>query len=76
MVLKEKLKLNLNKNLLDNYIKILTIMLPVVPHLASECLNEISTNTVFMWPEIDEKYLKDKRNNIVVQINGKKKVKR
>jgi len=64
---------NLNKNLLDNYIKILTIMLPVVPHLASECLNEISTNTVFMWPEIDEKYLKDKRNNIVVQINGKKR---
>ena len=64
---------NLNKNLLDNYIKILTIMLPVVPHLASECLNEISTNKVFMWPKIDENYLKDKRNNIVVQINGKKR---
>ncbi|MDA7486877.1 leucine--tRNA ligase, partial [Candidatus Pelagibacter ubique] len=33
-----------NKNLMVNYIKILTIMLPITPHLASECLEEITTN--------------------------------
>tara|TARA_B100000767_G_scaffold237106_1_gene231183 strand:- start:2292 stop:4184 length:1893 start_codon:yes stop_codon:yes gene_type:complete len=61
------------KNLIENYIKILKIMLPVVPHLASECLNQISNDTNFLWPEVDKKYLKTKEYNIVVQINGKKR---
>jgi len=62
-----------NKNLINNYIKILKIMLPIVPHLASECLSEISNDKIFNWPEIDKKYLKTKKINIVVQINGKKR---
>ena len=33
-----------SKNLIDNYVKILTVMIPITPHLASECLNEISDN--------------------------------
>ena len=61
------------KNLIENYIKILKIMLPVVPHLASECLSQISNDTNFLWPEVDKKYLKTKEYNIVVQINGKKR---
>ena len=60
-------------NLLDNYIKILTIMLPVTPHLASECLGEIKTNKNYSWPDINVKYLQKTRYNIVVQINGKKR---
>ena len=31
-------------NLIDNYRKILTIMLPILPHLASECLKESGYN--------------------------------
>tara|TARA_B100000787_G_scaffold114617_1_gene85428 strand:+ start:1012 stop:3570 length:2559 start_codon:yes stop_codon:yes gene_type:complete len=62
-----------NKNLLSNYIKILTIMIPVAPHLANECLSEISTDKTFSWPKIKEEYLKNKELNIVVQINGKKR---
>ena len=61
------------KNLVNNYIKILKIMSPLVPHLAFECLGEISENEKFLWPEIDQKYLKNKHFNIVVQINGKKR---
>ena len=61
------------KNLVHNYIKILKIMSPLVPHLAFECLGEISENKKFLWPEIDQKYLKNKHFNIVVQINGKKR---
>jgi leucyl-tRNA synthetase len=38
-------KLNLSKInnsvLLENYIKILTIMCPIIPHFSSECINEI-----------------------------------
>jgi len=64
---------NINKNLLNNYKKILKIMIPIVPHLAMECLSEISDDKKFSWPEIDKKYLKNKEHNIVVQINGKKR---
>ena len=48
-------------------------MSPLVPHLAFECLNEISEKENFLWPEINQKYLKNKHFNIVVQINGKKR---
>ena len=61
------------KNLLNNYVKILKIMMPIVPHLASECLNEISKDEELLWPEIDEKYLKNKDYIIVIQINGRKR---
>ena len=61
------------KNLTNNYIKILTIMLPIAPHLANECLNEIATNKNYFWPKVEDKYLQSKQSNIVVQINGKKR---
>jgi len=63
----------LHKNLKDNYIKILTIMLPIVPHLANECLVEIKPTQIYSWPEINLEYLQSKKHNIVVQINGKKR---
>ena len=62
-----------NKNLMANYIKILTIMLPITPHLASECLEEITTNKNYSWPEIKDKYLQSNLCKIVIQINGKKR---
>ncbi|MDC3400445.1 leucine--tRNA ligase [Candidatus Pelagibacter ubique] len=62
-----------NKNLMVNYIKILTIMLPITPHLASECLEEITTNKNYLWPEIKDKYLQSNLCKIVIQINGKKR---
>jgi len=63
----------ISKSLVDNYIKILKIMLPIVPHLANECLSEISEEKIYNWPEVNKKYLKTKKINIVVQINGKKR---
>ncbi len=48
-------------------------MIPIVPHLANECLSEISKDKIFFWPEVDKKYLQAKKNNIVIQINGKKR---
>ena len=61
------------KNLLGNYIKVLTVMIPITPHLANECISELHFNKTILWPEIDSKYLKNKEHNIVVQINGKKR---
>ncbi|WP_415315251.1 leucine--tRNA ligase [Candidatus Pelagibacter sp. Uisw_137] len=62
-----------NENLISNYIKILTIMIPITPHLASECLEEITTNKDYLWPEIKDKYLQSNQCKIVIQINGKKR---
>ena len=62
-----------SKNLIDNYKKILIVMIPITPHLANECLNEISDNNSFIWPKIDNKYLNNKFFDIIVQINGKKR---
>ena len=63
----------LNKNFKVNYIKILKVMLPVLPHLIQECLQEISPDEKNLWPKVDKKYLKDKKNIVVVQVNGKKR---
>ena len=62
-----------SKNLIDNYIKILIVMIPITPHLANECLIEVSDNKIYTWPKINSKYLHNKTLNIVVQINGKKR---
>jgi len=63
----------IHENLLNNYIKILTIMIPITPHLASECLSEIQTDKNYSWPEVNNNYITNKKQNIVVQINGKKR---
>jgi len=61
------------KNFFDNYLKILKIMNPVIPHLTSECIQNFNLEMDVSWPEIDKKYLNTKKYNIVVQINGKKR---
>lgn len=48
-------------------------MLPVLPHLIQECLQKISPDEKNLWPNVDKKYLKDKKNIVVVQVNGKKR---
>ena len=67
-----------NKNfdiaeLKTNFIKILKIMQPILPHLISECLIRFNEKYLANWPEIEDKYLEQKEVNIVVQINGKKR---
>ena len=61
------------KNFISNYLKILKIMNPVVPHLSSECIQNFDIKTDISWPEINKKYLNTKKYIIVVQINGKKR---
>ena len=61
------------KDLKENYIKILILMFPVVPHLTSECLADFQKETNVSWPVAQKEYLEDKYVNIVIQINGKKK---
>ena len=61
------------KNLMENYEKILKVIMPVIPHLASECLSEISKDHDYRWPEIQKEFLEKDTNKIIIQINGKKR---
>jgi len=60
-------------DLLTNYLKILKIMTPIVPHFASECLEELGEKKQVFWPKLEKKYLEKKELNIVFQVNGKKR---
>ena len=59
--------------LILNYRKILTVILPIIPHFANECIKEIGTEDTLIWPAVDEEFLIEKTKKIVVQINGKKR---
>ncbi len=72
--LKKKLSDNTkSKNFIENYKKILTLMLPIVPHFANECLESLNIKKNSIWPGVEEKFLNPSEFNIVIQINGKKK---
>ena len=60
-------------SLIDNYIKILITMSPVIPHFAYECLSMLQENTKHEWPIIKKELLVENTVNFVVQINGKKR---
>ena len=65
---------NYSKEILkENYIKILTLMMPVLPHIVSEAIQDLNIKDVPMWPKSDPKYLQEEFVNVVIQINGKKK---
>ena len=61
------------KTLIENYQKILTLMLPIIPHFANECLEIINIKEKIIWPRYNEKLIQEDETNIVVQINGKKR---
>ena len=57
----------------ENYKKILITINPIIPHLSSECLKIIGQNSEIIWPNYDEKQLKEDSIFVVIQINGKKR---
>ena len=68
------IKKNTNiKNLEINYNKLLICFLPVLPHFASECLDDVGKLGNISWPDYDNELLKSEEINFVVQINGKKR---
>ena len=72
--LNKEIKKSVNHNVLrENYSKILNLMAPIIPHLVSECLEELNDNHQQKWPVADNKFLKEEFCNIVIQINGKKR---
>lgn len=62
-----------SQNLKENYQKILTIISPIIPHFASECLEDLSLSNVQKWPKLEEKFLENDTTNYVIQIDGRKR---
>ena len=60
-------------SLIDNYSKILIVMMPVLPHFTSESLELINYKGEIKWPEIEKSFLFQENINYVIQINGKKR---
>jgi len=56
-----------------NYLKILKIISPVLPHLATECLVDLGEKPKTNWPVIEEKYLEKTSIKLVIQFDGKKR---
>jgi len=61
------------KNLKNNFQKMILIMIPVTPHLANECLEKLNYDCDINWPSVEQKYLHQETNDIVIQVNGKKR---
>ena len=64
------------KCLKEIQIKIMRIMMPFMPHIASECLFELEGEKFYLknkWPKVDRSLLEEVDVTIVVQINGKKR---
>ena len=60
------------KTLTENFGKILVTMVPIIPHLANECLKKLNYN-VTEWPAYNEKLLIEDVIAYVIQVNGKKR---
>ena len=58
--------------LIENYSKILTTMIPVIPHFSSECLKCLEIKNT-EWPKFNKDIIEETDSNFVVQINGKKR---
>ncbi|MDA9814809.1 leucine--tRNA ligase [Candidatus Pelagibacter sp.] len=61
------------KTLEENFSKILTVMMPIIPHFVLECMQLNNFNTQQKWPSFDENLLVEDKIKFVIQINGKKR---
>ena len=61
------------KIILTNYQKVIKMMVPIIPHFANECLEQLNVESDLNWPNVEKEFLEKKANNIVIQINGRKR---
>ena len=62
-----------NECIKRNFIKLLKVLIPFVPHLSHECLEQLKAKDINVWPEADGQLALDEKIKIAIQINGKTK---
>jgi leucyl-tRNA synthetase len=60
-----------NNTLKNEWEKVTMLLMPLTPHLAHECCEEV--NKKIYWPEYDPKLLKEENCTIVIQVDGRKR---
>ncbi len=71
---KQIIKEDWGSNFYKNYINILEIINPIIPHFSNECLEKLKQSVKnIRWPTINKEYLKEETYQIVTQVNGKKR---
>ena len=58
-----------NKIFTENTVKIMKLMIPLIPHLAYECLELLGCKEEINWPTIQRNFIEEIK--IAIQINGK-----
>jgi len=61
------------RKLKENYIKILILFSPAIPHFSSECFEDLEYNDEINWPKADMNFVNKDKIDYVIQINGKKR---
>ena len=59
--------------IIENYKKILTCLIPIIPHFSHEALNALKVESDINWPDYNEELLAESSVMFVIQINGKKR---
>ena len=62
-----------NKCLVKNFSKFLKTLIPFVPHIACECLEQIEEKHIDEWPKIEKNLKVEEKVRLAIQINGKTK---
>ena len=56
-----------------NLSKLMSVLIPFIPHLAHECLEKLGEKKFDTWPKVDKGLSLNEKIKIAIQINGKTK---
>ena len=62
-----------NECIKKSFSDLMRILIPFIPHLAHECLEQLGEKNINSWPKINIQITSDEKIKIAVQINGKTK---
>ena len=62
-----------SEKLKENYIKILILFSPAIPHFSSECFENLGHGDKVEWPIANLNFTNRDKIDYVIQINGKKR---
>ena len=60
-----------NECLKRNLTVLMKMLIPFVPHLAHECLEQLNVKDFSTWPQVDVNLIAEEKTKIAIQINGK-----
>jgi leucyl-tRNA synthetase len=73
-LINESVSLNIsNQCIRKSLINFMTILIPLVPHIANECLEKLGQKNTEKWPTLDMDLTAEQKIKIAIQVNGRTK---